>query len=287
MILLGRSLPAGFAAAAGTPPVNVEDSSPTTSTSRSTSTLSSALAPSATMAQFFPTTLVPIVIALALYILICHVLLPFIRKHQARYSQYLPLSATASAATAFSSRLPSAIRPSTIRANAVDGLTRVFLPSTWALRQAERRQEEGRRGSSDSSTSDEHILMTDESGEALVNFDYSNNTGTIHDQNRRRRDAMERQVARGLQAAREMGMGMGESDSDIEQQHLTAAATLGHVPAQIGTTLTSVPPEQRLSRHLEEGFRDDSDDGEGQGDEDGDNAVTLGRGRQQPLFTAR
>ncbi|RMD41488.1 hypothetical protein DV735_g3648, partial [Chaetothyriales sp. CBS 134920] len=192
-MILGRSLPAGFAAA-GTPPV---------------------------MAQFFQTTLLPIAIALALYLLICHFLLPLIRKHQARYSQYLPLSATASAATAFTSRLPSAIQPSALRSTAVDGLTRVFLPSTWALRQAQRRAEEGGRGSSESS--DENIL-TDESGEALVNFDYSNNTGTIHDQNRRRRDAMERQVARGLQAAREMGMGMGESDSDIEQQHLAAAA---------------------------------------------------------------
>ena len=85
----------------------------------------------------------------------------------------------------------------------------------------------------------------------MVGFDYSNQTGSIEDQNRRRRDAMERQVARGLQAAREMGMG----SSDADQIH--------------------IPPERRLSRELEEVFRDDSDDDDD--DEDGPNAVTVGR----------
>lgn len=106
-----------------------------------------------------------------------------------------------------------------------------------------------RRHSVGSSASDN--ILTDESGEAMIGFDYSNQTGSIEDQNRRRRDAMERQVARGLQAAREMGMGHEE----VEQGG-------------------RVPPERRLSRELEEVFRDDSDDEE---DEDGPNGVTAGR----------
>ncbi|RMZ89516.1 hypothetical protein DV736_g3254, partial [Chaetothyriales sp. CBS 134916] len=252
-MILARSLPGGFEAA-GTPPVHVD----TTSTS-------------ATLTSFFKTTLLPILIALALYLLLCHILLPLYRKHRARYSQYLPLSATTSAATALTSRLPSSIHPSTIRSRVIDGLARLFLPSAWTLGHSQQRPDGGRRGSnSDSSSSTDENILTDESCEALVNFDYSNSTGTIQDQNRRRRDAMERQVARGLQAAREMGMG----ESDDEQL------------ARSGRMQTSIPPERRLSRDLEEGFRDDSDDGEGQGDEDGENAVTLGRGRQAVL-TAR
>jgi hypothetical protein len=74
----------------------------------------------------------------------------------------------------------------------------------------------------------------------MVGFDMS-----IQDQNRRRRDGMERQVARGIMAAREMN----------------AAA------------FNEPPPERRLSRELEEVFRDDSDDD----DDEESHGVTVGR----------
>lgn len=74
-------------------------------------------------------------------------------------------------------------------------------------------------------------------------------------QRRRRRDGMERQVARGITAAREMGMGYDEQD--VEQQRRR----------------TEIPPERRLSRELEEVFRDDSDEDE----EDEEHGVTVRR----------
>ena len=76
----------------------------------------------------------------------------------------------------------------------------------------------------------------------MIGFDMS-----LQDQNRRRRDGMERQVARGILAAREMN----------------APVAVYEEP----------PPERRLSRELEEVFRDDSDsDGE-----DDTRGVTVGR----------
>ena len=84
----------------------------------------------------------------------------------------------------------------------------------------------------------------------MVGFDINsqgtrNSNNTIQDQNRRRRDGMERQVARGILAAREMN----------------AAA------------FDEPPPERRLSRELEEVFRDDSESD----DEDETHGVTVGR----------
>lgn len=73
------------------------------------------------------------------------------------------------------------------------------------------------------------------------------------DANRRRRDGMDRQVARGILAAREM--------------NATEADTITNA------VFTELPPERRLNRELEEVFRDDSDDDE-EGEERG---VTVGR----------
>lgn len=65
---------------------------------------------------------------------------------------------------------------------------------------------------------------------------------------------MERMASRGINAAREMGMGMSDSPVGDEERG-------------------QVPPERRLSRELEEVFRDDSDEDE----EDEENGVTVRR----------
>ena len=68
---------------------------------------------------------------------------------------------------------------------------------------------------------------------------------------------MERMASRGINAAREMGMGMSDSPNrgvDDEERG-------------------QIPPERRLSRELEEVFRDDSDEDA----EDEENGVTVRR----------
>jgi hypothetical protein len=234
---LPRSLPAGFSTPQ-TPPVHTTDSTTMTKSK-----------PTGGFLSFLRTTLFPILIALILYLFIFHFLLPLYRKHRARYANYLPISTIRNT----SSRIPSLY---TIRTTLSH-----YLPTSISTR-LHIAPTHSRRASIGSSASDN--ILTDESGEAMVGFDYSNNTGSIEDQNRRRRDAMERQVARGLAAAREMNMGAEDVD------------TLSRSQAQTHTQQRNypLPPERRLSRELEEVFRDDSDDSD---DEDGPNGVTAGR----------
>jgi hypothetical protein len=217
---------------------------------------------------FLKTTVLPILIALLLYLFLFHALLPLYRRHRARYSQYLPLNS---------------LQPSTLSTRARSTIFRIFFPSHWA-------RSNPRRLSVSSTTSHpENELFTDEHGEAMVGFDLPQNRGgsrnttttnigvnranstsptpnttSPHPQEdptpqsqRRRRDDINRYATRNILAAREMN---ASSPTDT-----TATTNI--------FTYNDPPPERRLSRELEEVFRDDS------ADEDSEEEVTVGRGR--------
>jgi hypothetical protein len=189
------------------------------------------------VANYNQTILIPIFIALALYLLAFHVLLPLYRNHRARYAQYLPLN-----------NLPPSLQPSSLRSRLSFNFLRTLLPSTWAFTRnshSHSTRSGSRRPSIPSTISEEDLdnasdRFSDDHGEAMVGFDVN-----LQDQNRRRRDGMDRQVARGILAAREMN----------------------------ATAFNEPPPERRLGRELEQGFRDDSEDEE----EDDIHGVTVGR----------
>jgi hypothetical protein len=214
---------------------------------------------------FLKTTVAPILIALVLYLLLFHALLPLYRRHRARYSQYLPLTS---------------LQPTTLSTRARSTIFRILFPSHWA------RSTTTRRLSTSSTTSHpENDLFTDESGEAMVGFDLPPNRGGTHNtrtnqgvnratstspsrapthpqedptpqSQRRRRDDINRYATRNILAAREMNASTPTTD------------TTSNI-----FTYNDPPPERRLSRELEEVFRDDS------GDEDSDDEVTVGRRR--------
>ncbi|KAJ9612372.1 hypothetical protein H2200_003969 [Cladophialophora chaetospira] len=174
--------------------------------------------------------LLPLFIALTLYLVLFHGLIPLYRRHRARYAQYLPLQT----ASSLSSHLPSSLQPSSLRDRLSTLFVRLFLPSTWAFRD---RLFPGRARANSVVSVDDGALFDEESGEAMVGFD-------VQERNRRR-NGLERQV----------------SDMD---------AATRTVSGQVDRSLL-VDSNRRLSRELEEGFRDDSDE------EDEADRVVAGR----------
>ncbi|KAF1961080.1 hypothetical protein CC80DRAFT_229708 [Byssothecium circinans] len=149
---------------------------------------------------------IPLFVAAIIYVLGAYVVLPFIRRQRARYSQYLPMPTTLSTTTA------------SWRTRIADALVDLFLPS--------------RRNQNHLLVDhNEDELFDDEEGEGMVGFDPIDE---------RRREALEQ---------RRSLMGTGDD-------------------------------ERRLSRVLEEGFKDESDD-EGEGDE---RRRSLSRGRDSGRF---
>jgi len=143
---------------------------------------------------FLKTIFVPALVSLIVYLLLTHLILPFVRRHRHRYNQYLPVQGgmdTISSGT------------SSLRHRATDALYTFLVPSRWQRRH---RVVDG----SYASENNEDELFDDEEGEGMVGFDIDE----------RRREALERRRS-----------GVGEED-------------------------------RRLSRDLEEGFKDDSDDEE-------------------------
>ncbi|EXJ75575.1 uncharacterized protein A1O5_00081 [Cladophialophora psammophila CBS 110553] len=199
----------------------------------STTAGSGAMAGSGFM-NFSRTILLPLFISLALYLLAFHVLLPLYRRHRARYSQYLPLplQSVQSASISLSTRLFHSMIPASARFILPAVFARFFVPSAWSYRPT--------RGRSNSIVSaDEGTLFDEESGEAMVGFDAQERS--------RRRDAMERQV----------------SNMDAATRTVSRSGGIGGVP--------NSDSDRRLSRDLEEGFRDDSDE------DDEDDQVVVGR----------
>jgi len=195
------------------------------------------------------TAIAPLLVAAALYLLLSFVILPFYRRYRAdiaRYSQYAPVASTLQTTTSiFGDYIPDALRPRSIREKLGDLFFRLVLPSTWARRRG-RGEQDGEQVRRDSIITDEDGgLFDEESGERMVGFDM--NEGRRAVDGRRRTDG---------------GLGIrdsGESDA---------------INAAIGrSTHEDLASTRRLSRELEEGFRDDS------GSELSDEEVTVGRRR--------
>jgi len=126
--------------------------------------------------------LIPALIATFLYVFLAYALLPLIRKHRARYNQYLPLDTISSTST-------------TLRDRFSDFITRLARPPGQVV---------------DGREDPEGDLFGDEEGESMVGFDYR---------------SREREVR--------------------------------------GGRVESLWSDGRLSRELEEGFKDDSEEEEG------------------------
>ncbi|OCT54670.1 hypothetical protein CLCR_03100 [Cladophialophora carrionii] len=209
--LLTRSLPSTIAAGGGeTPPAPV-------STTTTASTKGADMAGG--FATFSKTILLPLLLALALYLVLFHALIPLYRRHRDRYAQYLPLQT----ASSLSSHLPSSLQPSSLRDKLSTLFLRLFLPSTWAVRD---RFFPGRGRTNSVVSADDGALFDEESGEAMVGFDVQERI--------QRRNGLERQVSNMDAATRTVSGQRSES--------------------------VAVDSNRRLSRDLEEGFRDDSDD---------------------------
>ncbi|KAF2688728.1 hypothetical protein K458DRAFT_275370, partial [Lentithecium fluviatile CBS 122367] len=140
-------------------------------------------------AHFLKSLFIPLFLAAILYVAIAHLILPFVRRHRSRYSQYLPMSTGVAETTA------------SWRTRISDALFNLFVPASWVQRRFVV------DGSNGDHNDDE--LFDDVEGEGMVGFDPIDE---------RRREALEQR--------RSM---MGED-------------------------------ERRLSRELEEGFKDESDD---------------------------
>ncbi|KAM0691212.1 hypothetical protein Q7P36_009983 [Cladosporium allicinum] len=125
----------------------------------------------------------------ALYLLLAHLILPLLRKHRARYNQYLPLETISSTST-------------TLRDRFSNFLTRLARPPG-------RVADGGGGGWGDGDGEGDFEAFGDEEGESMVGFDFRR---------------QEREVR--------------------------------------GGRVESLWSDSRLSRELEEGFRDDSEDDE-------------------------
>ncbi|KAF2033415.1 hypothetical protein EK21DRAFT_49859, partial [Setomelanomma holmii] len=100
--------------------------------------------------HFLKTILIPLFLAAILYVLLALIILPFVRRHRSRYSQYLPMPAGMSEfQTSWRTKLS-------------DALYNLFMPSTWTRN---RRVVDGSGGEH------EDELFDDEEGEGMVGFD--------------------------------------------------------------------------------------------------------------------
>ncbi|KAH6642400.1 hypothetical protein C7974DRAFT_408961 [Boeremia exigua] len=129
--------------------------------------------------------LLPLVIALVLYLAATLCVLPFVRRHRSRYSQYLPVpTAMADHASSWRTKLS-------------DALYTLFMPSTWTRRPAVNLHDD------DSSDFD------DEEGEGMVGFD------PVDAQRREALDQRRSMVQEERRLGRELEQGF-KDDSDDE-----------------------------------------------------------------------
>jgi len=175
--------------------------------------------------HFLKALLIPLFLALTLYLLLIHVLLPLLRRNRQLYTPYLPLSTSTTTA---STLLP------THRTSFRTALFNLFVPNSMRHRTLSPQHE------------DPDDLFDDEEGEGMVGFDPIDE---------RRREALEQRRSLLLE-----GVGVG---------------TVG---------VRGVDEEgggRRLSRELEEGFRDESssEDESGSESDDGEGRRDRRRGR--------
>jgi hypothetical protein len=134
---------------------------------------------------------VPLFLAAILYVLLALIILPFVRRHRSRYSQYLPMPA---GVPEFSSSW---------RTKVSDALYNLFAPATWG------RNHRVVDGSGGDHNDDE--LFDDEEGEGMVGFDPIDE---------RRREALEQRRSM-MEEERRLGRDLEEGfkdDSDDEHE---------------------------------------------------------------------
>ncbi|CAA9963521.1 hypothetical protein CFE70_007832 [Pyrenophora teres f. teres 0-1] len=138
--------------------------------------------------SFLKTILIPLFLAAILYALLALILLPFIRRHRSRYSQYLPMPAAV------------ADLPTSWRTQVSDALYNLFVPSTWGRH----------RAVVDGSGQHEDDLFDDEEGEGMVGFDPIDE---------RRREALEQRRSM-MEEERRLGRDLEEGfKDDSEDEH--------------------------------------------------------------------
>ncbi|KAL5121518.1 hypothetical protein ACEQ8H_000590 [Pleosporales sp. CAS-2024a] len=100
-------------------------------------------------AHLLKTMLVPLLLAALLYLLLALLILPFVRRHRTRYTQYLPLAA------------PVPEFSASWRTSLSDALCHLFAPAAWAA---------SHRLHVAHATADDDVFDDDE-GEGMVGFD--------------------------------------------------------------------------------------------------------------------
>ncbi|KAJ4369660.1 hypothetical protein N0V83_005422 [Neocucurbitaria cava] len=141
-------------------------------------------------AHFLKTILIPLFLAAILYVLVALIILPFVRRHRSRYSQYLPMPAGVPDFSA-----------SSWRTKLSDALYNLFVPSAWGR---DRRVVQHGSGHHD----DE--LFDDEEGEGMVGFDPIDE---------RRREALEQRRSM-MEEERRLGRELEEGfKDDSEDEH--------------------------------------------------------------------
>ena len=135
--------------------------------------------------------LVPLFLAAILYVLLAFIVLPFVRRHRSRYSQYLPMPAG----------VPDF--PPPWRTKLSDALYSLFMPSTWGRS----------RSVVDGSGQNDDELFDDEEGEGMIGFDPIDE---------RRREALEQRrsiMVEERRLGRELEEGFrDDSDDDHEDE---------------------------------------------------------------------
>ncbi|KAF2878473.1 hypothetical protein BDV95DRAFT_589401 [Massariosphaeria phaeospora] len=145
--------------------------------------------------HFLKTIFIPLFLAALLYIVLAFFILPFVRRHRSRYSQYLPMNTGVAESTA------------SWRTTVSDALYNLFVPSSWG-RSRHRRVVDGSSGEHN-----EDELFDDEEGEGMVGFDPID---------QRRREALEQRRSIMGEDDRRLGRELeegfkDESDDDTDE----------------------------------------------------------------------
>jgi hypothetical protein len=148
--------------------------------------------------------LLPLVFAAILYLALAHAIIPFVRRHRSRYTQYLPMPAGVAESTA------------SWRTKISDALTNLFLPASWAR---------GRQVVVDGSGSEHHEedLFDDEEGEGMVGFDPVDE---------RRREALEQRrsmMEEDRRLNRELEQGFKDDSDDEHEDERRRSLSRGRV----------------------------------------------------------
>ncbi|ORY07152.1 hypothetical protein BCR34DRAFT_28711 [Clohesyomyces aquaticus] len=139
--------------------------------------------------HFLKTILIPLFLALLLYLLLAHLVIPFVRRYRTRYSQYLPMPSSFEGVTNTTHSWRTRIS---------DAVYNLFVPSSWTHRRVVDHHEEE--------------LFDDEEGEGMIGFD------PIDD---RRREALEQRRSMMGEDGQRLGRDLEEGfkdDSDDEAE---------------------------------------------------------------------